>query len=139
MGASSPKYSPGPNRPTISSPSVGPLPGHLYGAGLDDVDEVARVALGEQLLTGQQGHLSWRPGIGRRPGGQLHNVVRQGHQALVVGGDDDGPPWGGEVAQQGQHAFDLDVVEVGRRLVRQQERGIEREGPGDRHPLRLST
>ena len=44
-----------------------------------------------------------------------------------------------ELAQEPQHAVDLDVVEVRGRLVGEEQRRIEREGAGDGDPLLLTT
>jgi hypothetical protein len=51
--------------------------------------------------------------------------------------DDDDPAALGERAQQLEHGLDLDVVEVRGRLVRQQQRRVQRERACDRDPLLL--
>ena len=54
-----------------------------------------------------------------------------------MGRDDDDAAGGRELAQQPDHAVDLHVVERRGRLVGHDERRIERERAGDRHPLLL--
>ena len=49
-------------------------------------------------------------------------------------GDDDEPPVVGELANQLQHALDLDVVEMRGRLVGKDHRRVVGERPGDGHP-----
>ena len=64
-------------------------------------------------------------------------MIGERQQPFVVGGDDHDATRCRELAQQSQHAVDLDVVEVRGGLVGQHERRIVRERTGDGHALLL--
>ena len=70
---------------------------------------------------------------------ELDRAVRERHHPLVVGRHDDHPARVGDLAQQPQHALDLYVVEVGRGLVRKQQRRVERQRARDRDALLLAA
>ena len=70
---------------------------------------------------------------------ELDDAVGKWHEPLVMGRDDHHAAGVGDLAQQPQHAADLHVVEVRRRLVRQQQRRVERERPRDRDTLLLTA
>ena len=70
---------------------------------------------------------------------QLDHPVGQLADPVVVGGDDHDPAGAGQVSQEAQDPFDLDVIEVGRWFVRQDQRRIVHERAGDRHPLLLPS
>ena len=70
---------------------------------------------------------------------ELHSIVGERHDPLVVRGDDDHAARVGDLAQQPQDPLDLDVVEVGGRLVREQQRRVERKRAGDRDALLLAA
>ena len=61
-------------------------------------------------------------------GNQLDDLVGNGEEAVVVGGDGHDPAFGRQFGDQMEDAFDLDVVEVSRRLVGQDERRIQGQG-----------
>src|SRR5213078_3030415 len=52
---------------------------------------------------------------------------------------EDGPAGVGQTANQSEYAFDLDVVEVGCRLVGEDQHGIERQCTGNGHTLLLAA
>ena len=71
--------------------------------------------------------------------GELHDPVGEREQALVVRGDDDDPAGAGDLAEQREHALDLDVVEVRGRLVGEHERRVVCQRPRDGDALLLSA
>ena len=68
---------------------------------------------------------------------QLNDTIGELRDPIVVGGHDHDPPWGGELAKKPKDALHLDVVEVGRRLVGEDQRRVMDEGARDRHTLLL--
>jgi hypothetical protein len=68
---------------------------------------------------------------------QVHLVVALGGDLRVVGGDHDHGAAIGLGAQLGDDEVAVGLVELARRLVRQQHVGLDREGTGDRDPLPL--
>ena len=70
---------------------------------------------------------------------QLDDAVGQRQHPGVVGGDDHHPVPGGQFADEPQHLLDLNVVEVGGRLVGEDQRRVECDRPRDRHPLLLTA
>ena len=108
-------------------------------ARLDDVHEVAGIAFAEQHLARRQRDLRRRPGVRDRACAELDDPVGEGQEAVVVGRDDDDPSGLGQLTEEAQHAVDLDVVEVGGRLVGEDERRVVRESTRDRDPLLLTA
>ncbi len=78
-------------------------------------------------------------GLCRRARRELDDAVGERQQALVVRRDDDDAAGLGEVAEEAQHALDLDVVEVRGRFVGDDQWRVERDGAGDRHALLLAS
>ena len=70
---------------------------------------------------------------------QFHHAVGQRKHPGVVGGDDDEAFPGCEFADQPQHLFDLNEVQVRGRLVGQDQRRIEGDRAGDGDALLLSA
>ena len=93
------------------------------------IDQVAPFPLAEQDLPCGEEYLLGRPvGVGEMRC-QLDHPVGQLADPVVVGGDDDDPAGAGQVSQEAQDPFDLDVIEVGRWFVRQDQRRIVHEAP----------
>ena len=69
---------------------------------------------------------------------QLDHPVRQLADAVVVRRDDDDPARAGQLTQEAKDAFDLDVVEVGRWFIGQDQLRFVHQCTGDRHPLLLA-
>jgi hypothetical protein len=108
-------------------------------AFVDDVDEVALVAVLEEHLAGLEyaaalGVFGWCSG-----GDELDGPVGQGDEALVVGGDHDRATGDRQFSNDAQDLFDLYVVEVGGGFVGEHERGLVHERPGDGHALLLTA
>ena len=104
---------------------------------LDDVHEVAPVALAEHHIAVASSMRTGSRGVGVGARRQVHDAVGERDQPLVVGGDDDEPAVVGELAEELQHALDLDVVEVRGRLVGEDDRRVVRERTRDRDALLL--
>jgi hypothetical protein len=68
----------------------------------------------------------------------LHDPVGDRHEPGVVGRHDDDPAGVAQVAQQPDHRLRLDVVEVRRRLVGEEQGRILAEPAGHGHPLLLA-
>jgi hypothetical protein len=60
------------------------------------------------------------------------------HHLHVVLDQDDRQTVGDEEANQGLEVLDLAVGQAGRGLVQQQERGLQRQGPGDLQPALMA-
>ena len=68
-------------------------------------------------------------------GRELDHVIGERQQAIVVRRDDHDRPGVAELAQQLQHPFDLDLVEVRGRLVGEQQRRVEARARGRSRPV----
>ncbi len=100
-------------------------------ARLDDVDLVAPRPLVEQDLV--RGQLDAR-GRGRRIvelRDHLDDLVGERQEPVVVRGHHDHPPGRSELPEQPEHAFDLDVIQTRRRLVRDDQLRVVGECPGE--------
>ena len=97
----------------------------LHVTALDYVDEVAGIAHLEQRLVGLQVY-GERLGTVRPPAGRrVRQRRRPAGLSFIMGRDDHKSPGGGDRADQPQHALDLDVIQVGGRLVGDDQRWIE--------------
>src|SRR5437588_6191087 len=89
----------------------------LHLAVLDDIDEVAVVALLEDDLPRSVGERLGRSLLAAGHGRHLDDPVGEGRQAFVVCRHHHDPTRPGQAPEQAQHAFDLDVVKVRGGLV----------------------
>ena len=115
------------------------LPQDLDLTRFDQVHQVAGVSLPEKKLPLVEHDLCGFPLGRRKVGSQLDNLVGELCDALVVRGHYDHPAGTGQVPQQPQDSFDLDVVQVGRGLIGQYQRRIMHQGARDGRPLLLPT
>jgi hypothetical protein len=76
---------------------------------------------------------------GRELRRQLDHPVSDVGDPVVMGGDNDHAAGSGQLPQEHQNAFDLDVVEVGGGLVGHHQRRVVHQSTGDGHPLLLAT
>jgi hypothetical protein len=86
---------------------------------LDQVDQVAGISLTEKKLPFVEHDLCGFPLGRRKMGSQLDDLVGELRDALVVRGHYDHPAGTGQIPQQPQDSFDLDVVQVGGGLIGQ--------------------
>ena len=69
----------------------------------------------------------------------MHETVRDFEEPVIMRGDHDEPPGLHELTQQSHDGVGVDRVEVRRRLVGQQQRGLADEGAGECDALLLSA
>ena len=84
-------------------------------------------------------HEARSAGVGAVLRHEVDDPVGDGHEAVVVGRDDDDAAVGAQVAQERDDPLGLDVVEVGGGLVGQQDRRVGRQPAGDRDALLLAA
>jgi len=104
---------------------------------LDQVHQVAGISLPEKKLPLIEHDLCGFSLARRKVGSQLDDLVGKLCDALVVRGHDDHPAGTGQIPQQPQDSFDLDVIQVSRGLIGQYQRRIMHQGAGDGRPLLL--
>jgi hypothetical protein len=106
---------------------------------LDQVHQVAGISLPEEKLPLVEHDLCGFSLGRRKVGSQLDDLVGELCDALVVRGHYDHPAGTGQIPQQPQDSFDLDVIQVSRGLIGQYQRRIMHQGAGDGRPLLLPT
>ena len=119
--------------------TVGEHPHDVDLARLDHIHQVGRIPLFEHRLAGGDRHLVG--GLVRRRVVRNHvdDPIGDRHEPGVMRRHDDRTPLGPQLLQEADDRLGLDVVEVGGRFVRQQQRRVVSEAAGHRDSLLLAA